>query len=1125
MNQLVQDLDKGIAAYKNKYYKNILLKGSCLAAICLISAFLLFTTIEYFGNLNQIIRAALFYGFLGIGLFSLVFWVLKPIMILMNKNWQFSHESAAQQIGRSFPEISDKLLNVLQMQQIKFGSKELLQAGINQKAGQMVHINFADAIRYENNRRYFGYFIVLLGLAIGIGLLVPSLFSESTERIINYDQAYAPKAPFVFKLQNTSLKTFRNEDFEIKLKLEGSALPSEVFLVTNNGRKIKMEAKSLGNYSYTFTQVQKTFDFTFEAVGFVSVQHQVQVLERPNLSNFTVYLSYPRYVGKKDERVENTGNLVIPAGTTVSWNFKTSESRSLSLFFESDSQNLAAQKQEDQLFELKKRFVNSTAYKIKLENEHSQNKEDIRYFLNVTPDEYPSVTLAQYKDSVLHNYLMLDGSISDDYGISRLQLKYRVWSETDSKEGKQPEYKVINLSHNAAAINQKYYHQLDIQSLNLKPGDRLSYFVQVWDNDGVNGAKSTKTTELEYKIPDQQALNNEIDKAANDAEKNIDKALEKTKELQKNLEEMQDKLKGKNAMSFQDKKALEKFIKQHKELQKQVEDLSKQNEQLNSKQERFDPKSEELAEKTKQLQKLMEEVMDDETKKMLEKLEELLQEKAAEDKIKEQLDKMQDKNKNLEKDLDRALEMFKQLQFENKLEDIIKQLQDLSKEQDKLAEDTKDAPKEDANKNEELKKEQEQLNKEFKNLKKEMEELKKMNEELENKKEMEDTKEDEQSIQQEQQKSSENLNQKQNNQASKSQKSAAQKMQKMAQKMENMKTESMEAEATENYEDLRQILENLLTASFEQEKIMKGFKGIDQKNPQFLDFSQRQLKLKDDVKIIEDSLRSLAKRVFQIESFVTRELADMNGYMDQATDAIKKRRPDLAAGKQQQSMTSMNNLALLLNDVLKQMQAQMAANMPGQQSCSKPGKGKGMGQMQQEIGQQIQELMKSGKSGKGMSEQLAKILAQQEQLRRMLEKENGKKAGKQPGKDGKGEKNGQNDGGENGKGGNLSKMIEQMEKTEEDLANKRLTRELVERQKEILTRLLEHEKAQKERGFEEKREAEQAKEKEKNPPKEYLEYLKEKEKQIELLKTIPASLVPYYKQEVNEYFKKLNEGK
>jgi hypothetical protein len=259
----------------------------------------------------------------------------------------------------------------------------------------------------------------------------------------------------------------------------------------------------------------------------------------------------------------------------------------------------------------------------------------------------------------------------------------------------------------------------------------------------------------------------------------------------------------------------------------------------------------------------------------------------------------------------------------------------------------------------------------------------------------------------------------------------------------------------------------------------------------------------------------LADRVFQIQSFVTRELADMNDGMDKASDAIKKRRMDIAAVKQQSAMTSMNNLALMLNDVLQQMQQSMAQGMSGNQMCKKPGGKPSLSQMQQQLNKQIQDLKKSGKSGKGLSEELAKIAAQQEAVRRALQQQ--MKAGKQ-----KGDKQGnQNDGGNQGDVGNLSKMIEQMEKSEEDLVNKKVTQELINRQQEILTRLLESEKAQRERGLDEEREAEQVKEKRTTVPPEFAEYLKAKQKQIELLQTVPLNLNPFYKKAVSDYFQKV----
>lgn len=110
--------------------------------------------------------------------------------------------------------------------------------------------------------------------------------------------------------------------------------------------------------------------------------------------------------------------------------------------------------------------------------------------------------------------------------------------------------------------------------------------------------------------------------------------------------------------------------------------------------------------------------------------------------------------------------------------------------------------------------------------------------------------------------------------------------------------------------------------------------------------------------------------------------------------------------------------------------------------------------------------------------------------------------------------------GQNGDLGNIGKMMEQ---TETDLVNKRLTEQTIMRQREILTRLLEAEKAAKERELDNKREAKTAQEIARKVPPSFEKYLKAKEKQTELLKTIPPALSPYYKQKVSEYFQNISK--
>ena len=200
-------------------------------------------------------------------------------------------------------------------------------------------------------------------------------------------------------------------------------------------------------------------------------------------------------------------------------------------------------------------------------------------------------------------------------------------------------------------------------------------------------------------------------------------------------------------------------------------------------------------------------------------------------------------------------------------------------------------------------------------------------------------------------------------------------------------------------------------------------------------------------------------------------------------------------------MTSMNNLALMLDDVMRQMQQNMSDAM-GNPSSGDPQEMPGLSELQEKLNQQIRELKQSGKTGKELSEELAKLAAEQEQIRKALE-ESEEKYGDEP--------------------GGMGDLMQKMEETEIDLVNKNLTQETLKRQQEIVTRLLEADEAMREREQDSEREAKTAVQYEKELPKAFEEYLKQREKEIELLKTVPVKLLPYYKNEVNLYFERLKE--
>ena len=1090
-------LKSQLKAYKQKFYKNKAIKGGILLLAFVLSFFLLTNTLEFSGRFGTTGRALLFYSFILSTLGFFYFLVGRYLWQLKNINRYLSNEQAARQIGEHFPEVSDKLLNIIQLEQLSDNENELLMASINQKSQQISMIPFASAIDYSKNRKYYRYAIVPAVIIMLLLVFLPQFITESSARIIRYNKDFIPEAPFQFELANENLRAFKGESYTITVKTTGSAIPENLYVWSNN-RKVKAEQTKPGTFEYVFNLLQADTDFKFEAENLLSEDYTIEVVSRPSISLFSLNLDFPAYLKRDREVIENSGNISIPEGTKVTWNFQTESTNSVVLNFTKLEETVEAESAGGSSFTYEKTFKGSTPYAIRLQNQYSSNRDSLNFAIETIKDRFPEISLEQYQDTVLFKNLVLAGNISDDYGFARLSFHYKYESEK--------EYTVVPFEINRSLTTQSYYQVFDLDSARVKAGSELSYYMQVIDNDGVNGNKSSKTGTYSFKIPSQDEIEEDLEKSAQQVQNDIDKTLKEAQELNEKIEEADERLKTKKQLDWQDEKLMQDILKQKQELAEKVEDLKKENQLNNMKREQFSPQNENIQNKMEQLQEIMENILDEETKKLYDELRQLLEEQADISEFREKIEDLKNREGDLEKELERTLELFKKLQFDMKLEENIQDLQKQIEDQENLSEETKNRK----NDTEELSKEQGQEKEETDELEEQLNDLNELNQQRENPDALpEDMKQQLDSIQQEQQNAQEQLQNNKRRKAGKSQQKATQQMKQLQKSLQSMQNTMGMEQQMENLDFLRDLVDNLVTLSFNQEDLMNEFKEIRQSDPRFVELSQKQLDLKDDSRIIQDSLVSLSKRVFQISSFVMRELSEMNRQMDGSLDALKEKRLSQATGKQQFTMTSINNLALLLDDVLQQMQQQMAQQMGMNQSGKGKGKNQpmpgGLSDLQKQLSEQIQQLRQSGKSGRALSEELARLAAQQERLRNALQE-------METGVDGS-----------KGLGEKIDKLLEQMEKNEEDLINKNITDETIDRQKEILTRLLEAESAVKERGQEEKRKAQTAYDYELSIPESINEYLKAKEKEIELLKTIPAKLNPYYKKETNKYFKKIKQ--
>jgi hypothetical protein len=1111
-------LIRKIDGFIRKFYLNKIIKGAIFLATALFAAYILVTFAEYYLRFNPFIRAFLFYTFVLGNLTILVTYIIIPLLSYFRLGKSISHEQASDIIGDHFRPVKDKLLNALQLKRLADlnpAQQVLIEASINQKVAELSPVPFTSAVHLQHNKKYIKYALVPLSAIIIVFFAAPSILSESTHRLLNYDKKFVKKAPFNFEIVNANRSTIQGEDYILQVKLSGNEIPSELY-VEDGANTFKLEKESIVRFNYIFKNIQKSKTIRLKAGEFYSEDFNISVKARPTLLNFDVYLEYPAYLNKTNERLQNAGDLSVPAGTKINWKFNTRSSDHLDV--KMDNSHFTIRKSDNGLFNFSYRAMKNFVYKIRPVNKDVSSSDSVSYQLRVIPDLMPAIAVTERPDSVNTKILYFVGQVSDDHGFSRLNFNYKILP-AGSGNGSKSEVKSLSFDKNALQSN--FFHIWNVNDVGAKPGDQVEYYFEVFDNDAVNGAKASRSTIKTFKLASEREVDKQLAASAAQIKEKMEQAIRQSSQVEKEAKRLNQELLDKKNLTYEEKKQIESLLNKQKNLEELIKDIQKENKQNLFEQNENREQNEKILEKQKQIEDLFNNVLDEKTREILKNIEKLL-EKNNKSMTQDELSKMQLDNKTLQKELDRILELYKQLEFDQKLTETIDKLNKLADEQKELSEKSLDKK----SGNEELKGQQQALKEQFKDLKEELKGLQQKNEELDQKNDFTNPEEEQQKIEEEQQKSTENLLKKDEKKASQNQKEAADQMRKLSKKLESMQQESEQQENDVNIKSLREILDNLLTSSFDQEKTMQALRGMNTSDPAYVLQTQKQKDIKDNLKMIEDSLYSLSKKVPQIQSVVNKEVQAINFNVGKAIESLGDRRTAEANRNQQFAMTSINNLALMLNEALDQMQqAQQSGKAgskgkKGRQSLSQLSKmqdqlnknmQKARDEMQKQSGQQQSggqgQQERQGQNSKGMSEQLARMAREQQMIRQAMQEIN-----RMENKDGRGGL------------GNLDKLMKEMEQTETDLVNKRIQQETLNRQQDILSKLLEADKAEREREQDDKRESKQGI----TPAPDYKiilqEYEKIKQKETDLLKTVPPSLNSFYKIKVGDYFKYLNSG-
>lgn len=1102
-NELLQQLENFI----KKYYKNKILKGFLFFSMILSIVLFAFLLSENFAYFSTRIRTIFFFSFIIFAVLLFLIYLVEPVLGLIKVRRRFGYKEAAIYLGKFFgKEINDKLLNTLELRSASEGSdskeKQLILAGIEQKSLSISHIRFKNAISFRETRPYMFAMVAFFVLFWGFYLINPGFFIDPGKRLVNYKTEFQKPAPFDLEFNvDFPARIKVNERFLLNVKTKGNKIPSELYLKYNDQLN-KFNKLKNATFTYEFYGLDSDTQFSINFGKYEFGPYNILVQKPSTIDNFQVDISYPPYTDYKNETKYNTGDITIPVGSEVKWTVYTENVDSVFLFDNNDLLR-SFNSIEPGKYTFSNTLFDDKNFKIIADNNNNSFSDSLSFSVKVTPDLYPEILVNEFKDSISYTGIYFTGNISDDYGFSDLNFRYQIGDSDNLSSIELNKYRIDNIAFSDQNQKQRFYYYIGLDTLSISPGENLSYFFEVYDNDEINGFKRSKTPTYLLSVPDFKEIVAQTSKNDQNINSSLRNQMNEIDQIQKEIDRLRNEMINTDNVTWEQKESLKNLLEKQQRVEKRIEELKKErelNERMNN---QLTEKEQSLLEKQKELDKLFDEVVNEELTKLMQQIQEEL-DKLDKDEMFEKLDEMSFEMEDMEMNLDRALELFKQLQIERMLDESISMLENVMEKQENIMIDKEEIPKQ------ENIAEQEEINEDFDSLNEMIEQLEQRNAELQRPNDFENT----QNSRSDADSNLEDaLNEMKNNNSSESENSQQDAMQNMNNLMNSLMSNLAQLQQQNLAEDakkLRVLLDNLLQTSFNQENLIDDFAEVSLRDPKYFDLIQEQRKISDDLNLIKDSLVSLSKRQVQIQSFVNRELAEINMNIEKTIDNLINRRKHNARSRQQFVMMHINNLALMLNESLQNMQMSMQAQGQGQpMNNSNPQQGMGdLRQMQEKMNQMLEQLRQghqqqqgeSGQEGMSLSEQLARMAAQQEAIRKRLNE-----IADQYREDGTGT-------------GNLEEIIRDMERTELDIVTNRISRQTRLRQQKILSRLLEHERAEIEREKEEKRVGETANFYEISNPEDFLKYNMDKNSAVEMLQFLPPEFKPFYKTMIEDYF-------
>ena len=1044
--------------------------------LVLFSSFIFFLTIMletifYFSKSTKTLSLIIFSLLL---VLFLIFMIFEATRGKKNKIKRYKLETIAKDLGHlSFPKKPDTVLNALQLESglNKNESNDLAKAFTNTILSKIKDSNLL--ISNQNKKpNYLKKPILILWIAMI--LFFSFNYSQSAESFFRWRHPltnFLTPKPFTLSNVTKNIHILGGEKVKIKI-LSNSLIPDTVKLnlipiqiSTKKRDSLKLSFNGVLNEEgiYSFLLPELYQDYTYQAEvkakyfwqsweKVTSELDTIFVTDRPSLEKFRITMIPPKY-SKLPAIIQEGNNAVIKGlkGSNIEMEIKANRVLKKAYLLLGEYESI-----------LKSNHKNASgnhiisdedSFSINLVDERGiTNKDPILYNIELIPDFMPTLTILQPSslielgDDQSIPFLL---NIQDDYGFTNLQITYEIIKPSILKLD--PYVSMITIPEvSKDSIAQNISYLWDLGDLFLMPDDEIHFHIELTDNDAISGPKKTISSTFIAKVPSLESLYQKAEISENDFIESLSKEVEEMEKLKDQFEALEMKALKTDELDWKQKKSVENSIEKAKNEIKKLEELSKSLDDMKEQADKHKLFSSELLNKFEELSNLINNIVPKDMLKNISELEEALDNMNM-DSIEESISELTKNMDQIEKELERYLEIFKQIQMEQKFDELRNRMEKLTKQQESLDEELVQNQNTNSS-NQRLAIEEKGILNEFENIQSLLEETAdlikpsnvKVSEDLLKLSESDLVKNINTTLEE----TENNISNNKLNAARSSSQQSIGNMKKMIEKITSAQEKFQNQSLNEITEKFEEIIQDVLYLSAKEEYLNNGLKNITRRSPRINFFASQQQLLQDQLRSVTSKMISLSKETFAITPAIGRGIGKASSSMDLAKIKLADRNILEAKNNQIIAIEGLNQIVIELYNNMKDMQK--SGSSSGYEQLLKmmeemAGKQKGLnnkseqltlGQMAAAAKQQmLQEMLSGQKSVKKSLEQLMKEM--------------------------------------NASGGNklgdLAGIAQEMDKVIDDLEKNNFKKQTHKRQQKILSRMLESKTSMTQRGEKEER--------------------------------------------------------